>query len=394
MASSTLIPEILAPVGNMLKLKVAVMYGADAVYLAGPRFGLRYAADNFSEEQLREACVFAHQHGVKVFVTLNAFLFDEDMHDLPAFVAFLQEIDVDAVIVSDAGVARVVREHSSLNIHVSTQSSTLNTWSARFWAQLGAKRVVLGRETSLAAAKAVREGSGLEVEMFVHGSMCMAFSGNCTISNYTAGRDSNRGGCSHSCRYEYGLFDQSGHNYGEGHFMSSKDLNALRLIPQFVQAGIDSFKIEGRMKSALYVATTVQAYRHARDAACGRLSPVTHNNLDDLPNRGYTEASLIQAAGTESIALQKKDQAVFDMAGYVLDTNDQSQMAVFLNHPVEKGQRLELLSPAGENVPVQTGKIIDVRGRLVDRGNPNSVVLLPRPEGASAFMVLRLQHAS
>ena len=195
--------ELLAPAGNLQKLKSAVLYGADAVYLAGPRFGLRGASDNFSDHELQQSVEFAHSRNCKVYVTLNAFLHESDMVSLPEYVEFLAECKVDAVIVADLGVMSVVQERSEIPIHLSTQASCLNLESAKAWKDLGVKRIILGREVSIDQAARIRKESGLEVEMFIHGAMCMAFSGNCTISNYTAGRDSNRGGCIQRCRFSY-----------------------------------------------------------------------------------------------------------------------------------------------------------------------------------------------
>ena len=199
------IPELLAPAGNLEKLKIAVLYGADAVYLAGPCFGLRAGTDNFSDEEMEEGVAFAHQRGVKVYVTLNSFPHDEELLNLPDYVKFLESCGVDAVIVSDAGMLSVAQRHSNLAIHLSTQASCLNSQAAVLWKNLGVKRIVLGRELSIDQARVIRERAGIEVEMFIHGSMCMAYSGNCIISNYTLGRDSNRGGCAQSCRFSYSI---------------------------------------------------------------------------------------------------------------------------------------------------------------------------------------------
>ena len=195
--------ELLAPAGNLNKLKIAVLYGADAIYLAGPKYGLRSASDNFSDTELCEGIQFAHKNNCKTYVTLNAFLHDKELEDLPEYVSFLEQINVDAVIVSDLGVMTIVQQYSKLPIHLSTQASCLNIHAAKTWKKLGAKRLVLGREVSLEEAGKIRKSTGIEVELFVHGSMCSAYSGNCTISNYTSGRDSNRGGCVQSCRFYY-----------------------------------------------------------------------------------------------------------------------------------------------------------------------------------------------
>ena len=210
MKEARMLPELLAPAGNLEKLKIAVLYGADAVYLAGPQFSLRAGTDNFSDVELAEGVRFAHDHRVKVYVTLNAFLHDEELAQLPDYIKFLDTCNVDAVIVSDLGVIATVQQYAPLPLHLSTQASCLNQYAAQLWKNLGVQRIVLGREVSINQAQAIRQAAGIEVEMFVHGAMCMAYSGNCTISNYTQARDSNRGGCVHSCRFPYSIWENSG----------------------------------------------------------------------------------------------------------------------------------------------------------------------------------------
>jgi putative protease len=234
-------PELLSPAGSLEKLKVAVLYGANAVYLGGQKFGLRQASDNFTTEELIEGVEFAHSRGSLVYVVLNSFLHDKDLSELPEFLSLLSELKVDAVIVSDLGVIETVKKHSNLVIHLSTQASCLNTEAAKLWKSMGVQRIVLGREVTIKEACEIKKATGLEIEMFVHGSMCMAYSGNCVISNYTQGRDSNRGGCAHSCRFEYSIeFDKQNNEAMKAYFMSSKDLEGIRLLPEFIAAGIDS----------------------------------------------------------------------------------------------------------------------------------------------------------
>ena len=228
------VPELLSPAGSLEKLKVSISYGADAVYCGGQKFGLRSAADNLTYQELEEGVNFAHEKNAKVFVVLNSFLHDQDLEELPSFVRFLEEVGVDAVIVSDLGVVRTVRSVSKIPIHLSTQASCLNIQSALFWKKMGVQRIVLGREVSLEEASQIKKETGLEIELFIHGSMCMAYSGNCVISNYTSGRDSNRGGCAHSCRFEYtleGKEDSGNKKELKSFFMSSKVSGYGRLRP-------------------------------------------------------------------------------------------------------------------------------------------------------------------
>ena len=255
------VPELLAPAGNFDKLKVAVKYGANAVYLAGQKFGLRSAADNFSLVELQHAIKFAHDHGVKVYITMNSFLFDEDLNLVEEFIKKISSYGIDAAIVSDMGIASLLKQYNSIPLHVSTQASVNNASAAAVWKSLGATRLIVGREVSIAEAQAIKEQTALEVEMFIHGSMCMAYSGHCVISNYTQGRDSNRGGCAHSCRFEYEIDTDKGKQ--KTYFMSSKDLKGLHVLENMVKAGIDSIKVEGRMKSELCAAVTTKSYAKA-----------------------------------------------------------------------------------------------------------------------------------
>ncbi|MDJ0842124.1 MAG: U32 family peptidase C-terminal domain-containing protein [Acidobacteriota bacterium] len=388
-------PEILAPAGNLFKLKTAVRYGADAVYIAGKRFGLRSAAENFTHAEIAEGCRFAHAAGARVYVVLNAFLFDDELAELPPFLDVLAEAGVDAVIVSDLGVVETVRRHGRLTIHLSTQASALSTAAARFWQARGVKRLVLGREVGIQQAAAIKQNTGVEVELFVHGAMCMAFSGNCTISNYTAGRDSNRGGCIQSCRFRYSVSEQRGEADGpSGYFLSSKDLQGVAQLDRFIDGEIDSLKIEGRMKSPLYVATTVRAYRMARDAAmAGKRTELDalFAELDTMSHRDYTTANLIHKAGSDSVYNHPDGHIpnTHDMLGHVVDTAPGDYLAVFVKNPLTAGEPIELLARDGRNIVLDTSHLKDIRGREAARINPNRVVLLPYHPDAEKDLLVR-----
>ena len=268
--------ELLAPAGDLEKLKIAVLYGADAVYLGGTSFGLRAKAKNFTLEQMKEGVEFAHAHGVKVYVTCNIFAHNEDFAELPDYARFLKEIDADAVLVADPGVFSVIRETvPDLDIHISTQANNTNYHTALFWQKLGAKRIVMARELSLKEIKGISDNipKDLEIESFVHGAMCISYSGRCLLSNYLTGRDANKGACSHPCRWEYFVTEKTRPNEympivedERGTFIfNSKDLCMIQFIPQLAEAGIYSLKIEGRIKTAYYVGTVINAYREAID---------------------------------------------------------------------------------------------------------------------------------
>lgn len=293
--------ELLAPAGNLNKLKLAFYYGADAVYVGGKSFSLRTFADNFTDEELAEGIAFAHARGKKVYVAVNIFARNADFAQLPGYFRTLERLGADAVLVSDLGVFRACREAApSLPIHISTQANTTNSQSAAMWKELGASRVVLARELSLEEiAKIHEENPGLELEAFVHGAMCISYSGRCLLSDYLDGRSSNRGACVQACRYRYEIRTQECRNDGwtevqedeKGtYFLNSKDLNMSAHLSELEQAGVCSFKIEGRMKSEYYLATVVNAYRRILDG--GELQTL-QEELSCAAHRDYTTAYML-----------------------------------------------------------------------------------------------------
>jgi putative protease len=391
------LPELLAPAGSLEKLKTAILYGADAVYLGGQRFGMRASADNFSEDEIETGVAFAAERGAKVYVVLNAFLHSKDFSGFEEFCQVLDQCGVAAVIASDAGVIFRVKKCSSLAVHLSTQASCINGASGLVWKELGVDRLILGRECSLEDAREIADITGLEVEMFIHGSMCMAYSGHCTISNFTAGRDSNRGGCIQSCRFEYAQVDEKGAS-AQSNFMSSKDLNGIQVVKDFVDRGISSMKIEGRMKSLLYVATTVQAYRRALNAlANDKLTPELgeelNKELNAVPHREYTEASFVSKAGVDSIfdnAVSTSAIASHQFLGTVLET-DGSEMLVRLNKPVAKGMNIEVLPFNGPSEQLEIATLRDVLGHSLNECRQDSVVWVNSSQSVAPFAVLRSQ---
>ena len=271
-------PELLIPAGGLETLKVAVDYGADAVYIGGNRFGLRAKADNFTKEEMIEGLEYAHKAGVKLYVTTNIYAHNEDIEKAPDYFEELKEIGVDAVLISDPGIfsiARDILKGSNTEIHISTQANNTNYMTYKFWKDMGATRVVAARELSLNEIKQIRENipEDLEIEAFMHGAMCISYSGRCLLSNYFTGRDGNRGACTHPCRWKYAVVEE--HRPGEylpveeddrgTYIFNSKDLCMVDKIPDLIDAGIDSFKVEGRMKTNLYVAVTARTYREAID---------------------------------------------------------------------------------------------------------------------------------
>lgn len=398
---SIFMPEILSPAGSLDKLKVAVLYGANAVYVGGQKYGLRTAAENFTTDELKEGVAFAHERGAKVYVVLNSFLHDKDLVELPEFVEFLDSIKVDAVIVSDLGVIRTVRKHSSIDIHISTQASTLNVEAAKLWKNMGATRIVLGREVSIKEAGKIKREAGIEIEMFIHGSMCMAYSGNCVISNFTQGRDSNRGGCAHSCRFEYSLEDLDTKEKRKAYFMSSKDLEGLRVLPEFIKEEIDSLKIEGRMKSHLYAGTMSKVYSEALnyykehgDFLSDKLLS-WEEELRKVSHRAYTEASLVTPAGKDSIFNERENNPDNEwlMVGTVVETSPESGIIIEVRNAFNQGDYLEVIPFVGEAFTLNTLEMMDLNLNPVLRTKPSTLVRLPYRENVSVHNLVRARGA-
>tara|TARA_Y100000590_G_C15726565_1_gene1015451 strand:- start:1744 stop:2946 length:1203 start_codon:yes stop_codon:yes gene_type:complete len=382
--SKPFLPELLVPAGSLEKLKVAVQYGANAVYLAGQQFGLRSAAENFTEDELREGIPYAHQHGVQTYVVLNGFLHDKDLETLPSFLKLLEELNVNAVIVSDLGVIETVKQFSTLPIHLSTQASCLNVESGKLWKTMGVKRLILGREASIAEAGKIKKETGLEVELFIHGSMCMAYSGNCVISNFTYGRDSNRGGCNHSCRFNYQVKykDQSHSSF----LFSSKDLMGLPLIEEFSKYEIDSIKVEGRMKSPLYAGTIAKVYSDALKEfeKKGTLSAekIKHwvKELQKIPSRDFTEASLLHKADAQSVYTNhptKNKKMKFGLAGEIIDVIENDSILVEVKSPIHGTDTLEILPFEGEPLAFKNFQVKDMMGNSIDYAKTSTVARLP-----------------
>ncbi|MBE9226838.1 U32 family peptidase [Phormidium sp. LEGE 05292] len=398
-------PELLAPAKNLERLKVAIAYGADAIYLGGQNYGLRARADNFTDYELEQAVVFAHQHNAKIYVTLNAFLHDTDFVGLAEYCHFLESIGVDAVIVSDLGVIRAIRNSSNLNIHLSTQASCLNSYAGLLWKEMGVKRLIVGRELTIAEAGAIREKSGIEVEMFTHGAMCMAYSGHCTISNFTAGRDSNRGGCIQSCRLPYHLETEEKKSDDLVTFMSSRDLWGIYQIGEFFQHQICSLKIEGRMKSSFYVGLTCKVYRQLIDAyAAGTLNAemlqVAARELQSVPNRDYFSGSLETPAGRDSVfgQLSGINTGTYEYLGLVVDTTPE-EIVLRLVEPFALGEEIEIIPFEGEAIRGKVDRLFSATGESVEFMRQDSIARIPKfPAATKAgniakFNVVRFKSA-
>ncbi len=373
--------ELLAPAGNKEKFYTALHFGADAVYLAGKEFGLRAFADNFTVEEIAECCAFAHKYGKKVYVTVNVYGKNDDIKRLPPYIKQLKQAGVDAVLVSDAGIFDVVREaEPTLPIHISTQANTTNVAAVKFWAKQGAQRVVLARELSLSEiAEISAETKGkVEIEAFVHGAMCISMSGRCLLSNYLTGRDGNYGECVQACRWEYEINEVSRsqekltlqEDARGTYILNSKDMNMLAHIDKLAAAGIDSFKIEGRMKSPFYVASVVNAYRRAIDAYYKegqnfKIDPVLENELQLTSHRQYTTGFYFGDYDRQCYETSKPKQigifiaTVLNSDGQFVEVEQRNRFAV--------GDVLQVLAPDGNFLKqIVVEEMYDLDGNKVD----------------------------
>lgn len=354
-------PELLAPAGNMEKLHMALLYGADAVYLGGKMFGLRAFASNFSLAEMDEAVAFAHSLHKKVYVTVNIFAHNEDINNLPDYLRNLQAIGVDALLISDFGVWSVAREIiPEMPLHVSTQANTTNWAAVKAWENLGASRVVLARELSFTEMKEIGSKTEVELEAFVHGAMCISYSGRCWLSSYLTGRDGNRGACAQVCRWEFSLteknrpgevYDVAGDDQGT-YIMNSKDLCLLPYLPQLMEAGICSFKIEGRMKSAHYAASVVSVYRRAIDA-CWRdpqhytVKQEWLDELEKVSHRPYTTGfALGKPDASAQVYTTSSYLQTHEFVGLVRDW-DNGRLTVEQRNHMKEGETLEVFCPDG-----------------------------------------------
>ena len=352
--------ELVAPAGSMDKLKVALRYGADAIYLGGRSFNLRARSSNFSLAQLEEAADYVHAQGKRIFVALNIIAHQRELKALPAFIKHLDRVAVDGVIVSDLGVLELVRENSSLAVHVSTQASVTNWRSARMWQRLGAKRCVLARELNLKEIRHIKDQlPDLELEVFVHGAMCMTYSGRCNLSSYFADRDGNRGSCSNTCRWKYHLVEEK--RPGEyfpvyeddsgSYIYNSKDLCTIEFLDKILAAGVTALKIEGRMKSLLYCGVTTRTYRAAL-ARClqdepYRVDPDWLVQLRSLSHRGYTGGFFHGQLDRDFQNRAGGYSATHKYVGYVKASTPDNYVRLTVHEKIAPGDMLEIIKPHG-----------------------------------------------
>ena len=387
------IPELLAPAGDFEKLSIAVHYGADAVYLGDSRFSLRGKAGNFSEDDLREAVRYAHEKGVRVYVTTNIFPHNTDLPELENHIDLLKDIMPDAVILSDPGLFSMFRKKApEINLHISTQANITNVASAKFWEGLGAKRLVMSRELSIDEIREIRRKTSIELEAFVHGSICISYSGRCYISSFLASRSANSGECTNSCRWNYTLMEEK--RKGEyfpvfednrgTYVMSSRDLCMIEHLPLLVEAGIDSFKIEGRMKGINYVAGVVKTYREAvdliKDGTGYRLNPRWFRELSMFSSRGYTTGMFFGKQPDEDYNFDGKSYRMsHELVGIILEVNGNTAK-VGLRNRLDAGDSVEFLSPGIEGNLFRVESMKNLEGDNITSARNEDIIFIQAPE--------------
>lgn len=388
-------PELLAPAGNLEKLKTAIIYGADAVFIGGKEFSLRSAASNFTLEDIKEAVEFASAHHADIHVTCNIILHNDNLEGLKEYLCALDDIGVKAIIVADPYIMQLAKSlNLKLEVHVSTQMSTLNSEAIRFYQEMGMDRVVFGREVEYRDLKLMRERNPhIDMEYFIHGAMCIAYSGRCMLSNYFSRRDANRGGCSQSCRWYYDI-DASGKQINEedglAFSMSSKDMCLVHEIPKLIELGIDSLKIEGRMKSLHYIATVVSTYRKLIDTYCDDPDHFEDNwyeaELQKSANRAFCEGFFDKTPDETFQLFNLRDEhPTQEFVMRVLDYDEESKMAkVEQRNYFKVGDRIEIFSPSADNLYFKVEKIYNEDKQEVAVANhPMEVLYIPLPQKVS-----------
>lgn len=390
------LPELLAPAGNYEKLRTAIHYGADAVYLGGKEFSLRAKAGNFALDQMEDAIRYSHERGVRVFVTANIFAHERDFQHLDQFLLDLKKLKADGVIIADPGILRVARRVvPDLSVHLSTQANVTNPQSAQFWGEQGVDRLNLARELSLLEMKGIRRAVHCELEVFVHGAICISYSGRCMLSNYLTGRDANQGKCAHPCRFSYSLVEEK--RPGEyfpvveddrgTYIFNSRDLCLLSRLPELVAAGVDSLKIEGRMKSIFYVGGVVRLYRAALDYLGSLPEDAWHdpamidfpidmkNEIERLGTRGATENFFEEPPGPQEMIYDaSRAGQPWEPVAVIRTLGEKLQ--VELRNTVFPGESIELMSAGLSNPQLCVQSMFNEEGGLVPKGNPGNILNL------------------
>ena len=401
-------PELLSPAGNLEKLKTAILYGADAVYLGGEAFSLRVATENFTPEELREGIHFAHARGKKVYVAANVIAHNKDLDAFPDFVRLCASLSVDALIVSDLGMFSIAqRTAPEIPLHISTQANVTNWETAWMWYRLGAKRVILARELSFEEIREIRDHipQDMQIESFIHGAMCISYSGRCLLSNYFVGRDANQGACTHPCRWKYSLVEETRpgeympvyENERGTYIFNSKDLCMVEYIPEMMDAGIDSFKIEGRMKTALYVATVTRAYRRAiddylKDPAVYRENLAWYREeIGKCTNRRFTTGFYFgKPTADDHIYDSSTYVKSYTYLGTVEETDSLGRCRTQQKNKFSAGETIEVMKPDGQNLEVTVESITDHEGNELESApHPKQILWVKLSGDVSVFDILR-----
>ena len=403
--------ELLIPASSLEVLKIAVIYGADAVYIGGEVFGLRAKAKNFSMEDMAEGIQFAHEHGVKVYVTANILAHNGDLEGVREYFTQLKEIKPDALIISDPGIYTIAKEICpEIERHISTQANNTNYGTYQFWWNQGAKRVVTARELSLKEIAEIRKNipDEMEIETFVHGAMCISYSGRCLLSNYFTGRDANQGACTHPCRWKYSIVEETRpneympvyENERGTYIFNSKDLCMIEHIPELIEAGIDSFKIEGRMKTALYVATVARTYRKAIDDYLTSPEKYKENMdwyLEQISNCTYRQFTTGFFFGKPSEESQIYDNNTYikeyTYLGIVGERNEEGLYRIEQRNKFSVGEQIEVMKPDGRNIPVTVKRIVDEDGNEMESApHPKQVLYIDLGQELEMYDILRRQE--
>ncbi|MBR3769668.1 MAG: U32 family peptidase [Lachnospiraceae bacterium] len=401
-------PELMIPASSLEVLKIAVVFGADAVYIGGEAFGLRAKAKNFTMDEMKEGIEFAHAHGVKVYVTANILAHNSDLDGVRVYFEELKVLKPDALIIADPAIFMIAKEVCpEIERHISTQANNTNYGTYLFWHQLGAQRVVTARELSLAEIKEIRANipEELEIETFIHGAMCISYSGRCLLSNYFVGRDANQGACTHPCRWKYAVVEEKRpgeyfpvyENDRGTYIFNSKDLCMIEHIPDMVDAGIDSFKIEGRMKTALYVATVARTYRKAIDDFFESPEKYQENMpwyLDQISNCTYRQFTTGFFYGKPSEEAQIYDSNTYlreyTYLGIVGEQNEEGLYQIEQRNKFSVGEEIEVMKPNGENILVTVKAIRDEKGAEMESApHPQQILYIDLGQPLEKYDILR-----
>ncbi len=406
-------PELLIPAGSLEVLKIAVMFGADAVYIGGEAFGLRAKAKNFSKEQMKEGIEFAHKHGAKVYVTANIIAHNQDLEEARSYFEELKEIEPDAIIISDPGMYMIAKEAwPEAEIHISTQANNTNYQTYKFWHKMGASRVVSARELSLAEIHEIREQipEDLEIETFIHGAMCISYSGRCLLSSFFTGRDGNQGACTHPCRWKYAVVEEKRpgeylpvyENERGTYIFNSKDLCMIEYIPEICEAGINSLKIEGRMKTALYVATVARTYRKAIDDYYTDIE--TYRNKMDWYKSEIGKCTYRQFTTGFFFGKPTEETQIYDSntyineyiyLGIIEEVLGDNLVRIEQRNKFSVGDQIEIMKPDGSNISVSVEAMYDLEMREVE-SCPHSKqgIILKLSDMPEKFDILRVANKS